>query len=206
MSCGGDILYLAKESGVVGMTSSVECKHLPVGMGAMGGMLLGGKESKHGNCSSKRTSGQLAGNRGKESGGGGDVDIWARGRGPNTGQAERYQGSCSAGGRHVVGFRVWRAFPTVGTQAAQRGIVIRWRLFPRQGVRAWMRGCVGAWCVVRGCVDAWMRAWVGAGQRGRARARLQVQSKRRAGEGHWIYRRRLKGQRGIQLPRHEMAS
>jgi hypothetical protein len=89
----------------------------------------------------------------------------------------------------MVGFRVWRAFPTVGTQAAAGGIVIRWRLFPRQGVRAWMRGCVD---VVRGCVG------VGAGQRGRT-----VESKsagagqtERGGEGHLIYRR-IKGQRGI---------
>jgi hypothetical protein len=160
-------------------------------------MLLGRKESKHGNCSSKRTSGQLAGNRGKESGSGGDVGIWARGRGLNTGPAERYQGTCSAGGRHMVGFRVWRAFPTVGTQAVEGGIVIRWRVFPRQGVRAWMRGCVD---VVRGCVG------VGAGQRGRtvgskSAGAGQTES---GGEGHLIYRR-IKGQRGIQLPRHEIA-
>jgi hypothetical protein len=90
----------------------------------------------------------------------------------------------------MVGFRVWRAFPTVGTQAVEGGIVIRWRVFPRQGVRAWMRGCVG----------------VGAGQRGRT-----VESKsagagqtESGGEGHLIYRQ-IKGQRGIQLPRHEIA-
>jgi hypothetical protein len=159
MSCGGDILYLVKESAdaYAPAATGVECKHVPVVVGAMGGMLLGRKESKHGNCSGKRTSGQLAGNRGKESGSGGDVGIWARGRGLNTGPAERYQGTCSAGGRHMVGFRVWRAFPTVGTQAAEGGIVIRWRLFPRQGVRAcvdaWMRGCVD---VVRGCVGVWV--------------------------------------------------
>jgi hypothetical protein len=191
MSCGGDILYLVKESAVVGMAgnwtilseadayapaaTSVECKHVPVVVGAMGGMLLGRKESKHGNCSGKRTSGQLAGNRGKESGGGGDVGIWARGRGLNTGPAERYQGTCSAGGRHMVGFRVWRAFPTVGTQAVEGGIVIRWRVFPRQGVRAWMRGCVD---VVRGCVGAWV--WVPGNGDGQSRARVQVQGKRRA--------------------------
>jgi hypothetical protein len=136
--------------------TSVECKHVPVAVGAMGGMLLGSKESKHGNCSSRRTSGQIAGNRGKESGSGGDVGIWARGRGLNSGRAERYQGTCSAGGRHMVGFRVWRAFPTVGTQAAAGGIVIRWRLFPRQGVRAWV--CGWMWCVdvVRGCVGVWV--------------------------------------------------
>jgi hypothetical protein len=166
--------------------TSVECKHVPVVVGAMGGMLLGSKESKHGNCSSRRTSGQLAGNRGKESGSGGDVGIWARGRGLNSGRAERYQGTCSAGGRHMVGFRVWRAFPTVGTQAAAGGIVIRWRLFPRQGVRAWVRGWMGGWVdVVRGC-GAWVRGCVGAGQRGRARARVQVQGGQTEGGGEGI--------------------
>jgi hypothetical protein len=86
----------------------------------------------------------------------------------------------------MVGFRVWRAFPTVGTQAAAGGIVIRWRLFPRQGVRAWVRGWMGGWVdVVRGC-GAWVRGCVGAGQRGRARARVQVQGGQTEGGGEGI--------------------
>jgi hypothetical protein len=95
----------------------------------------------------------------------------------------------------MVGFRVWRAFPTVGTQAAEGGIVIRWRLFPRQGVRAcvdaWMRGCVD---VVRGCVGAWVYGCRATGTGGEGKS--AGASKWRGGEGHLLYRQ-LKGQRGI---------